>query len=49
MFSSHLKFKVDKILTKVTAHNIVFFPLSQIPIRGDLVFVRCTLLSGRVR
>ena len=28
---------------------IVFFSLSQIPIRGCLVFVSCTLLSGRVR
>jgi hypothetical protein len=24
------------------AHNIVFFPLSQVPIRGCLVFVSCT-------
>jgi hypothetical protein len=31
------------------AHNIVFFPLSQVPIRGCLIFVSCTLLSGRPR
>ncbi len=31
------------------AHSIVFFPLNQVPIRGCLVFVRCTLLSGRPR
>ena len=30
-------------------HSIVFFPLKQIPIRGWLVFVNCTLISGRVR
>jgi hypothetical protein len=31
------------------AHNISSFPLTQIPIRGWLAFVRCTLLRGRVR